>query len=441
MHNDIETYAFIVASLLSDYGYLVLNPKTPSARNHDMIEQAGVRLVFTSCIEDSKELAENSELVLLSTIPEAIPNFELSEPNDDSMAYILFTSGSTGKPKGVQISKANLKALHESFFGIPIEILASDHVLQMFDLTFDGSVLMLFMPLSRGASIYTTDPRKIKYMDIARLLTKYPLSFIFLVPSVISMLKPYLQELCFPTVRTLLVGAEATTKSLLDAIRPVVPNAEIWNLYGPTEATVCVLSYKIDDNVDIQLYNDMIPIGRLMPNVTACLVDDDVLVQQINQKGELHVSTPQLSKGYIGNQKAKKSSFKILTTDGEEKLFYATGDIVFKNEYGNYVFCGRIDNQVKIQGYRIELSEIECLASRFTGVSCIAGVIDTFNGPQLYLYIQNPNVNVEEISEKLQLAIPSYMVPKIILPISVLPQTPSNKIDRVKLKEMALSTL
>lgn len=142
-------------------------------------------------------------------IPHPAPSVDFSEPNPHSTAYVLFTSGSTGTPKGVKITKKNLNAFETSLAATPIAVKESDSVLQMYDLTFDASILMLVPALCVGATIYTTDPTKIKIIDIARILTTYPISYMFLVPSVISLLKPYVADINVPSLAILLLGGEA----------------------------------------------------------------------------------------------------------------------------------------------------------------------------------------------------------------------------------------
>ncbi len=430
MHNDIETYAMLVAAILSETGYVVLNPNTPAERNQLICKEANLSCVCSSLETDRNLIPDGVRFVDLLSVETEDTKLHYQDPDPLSTAYVLFTSGSTGKPKGVRITKGNLNALMGAFFKIPIEISEDDQVLQMFDLTFDGSVLMLFLPLSKGAAVYTTDPGRIKYMDIGRILSSYQMSYVFLVPSVISLLKPFLPEFRFPSVKTFIVGAEATTMSLLELIRPSIPNAAIWNLYGPTESTVCCLAYKVDGNLSNELYNDMIPIGKPLPGFHLLIMNEGKAVDQVGAKGELFIAGDQLTPGYINDMEKNKLSFCTLDYCGKPERFYATGDIVYLNAFGNIMYCGRKDHQVKIQGYRIELNEIEYHARNYTKTEAVAVAKEVDGNNRLYLFVEGFEGSEKDLLVYLETKLPDYMVPRIIVKLKQLPLNASNKIDR-----------
>ncbi len=435
MRNDLETYAFMTAVMLSETGYVILNPVNPRERNLQIAEAANLSIICSSHIDDKKMLSPEYEYFMLKEIPEAIDAFVYIEPNPDATAYILFTSGSTGNPKGVKLTKGNLIAFLDSFFKLPISYTENDHVLQMFDLTFDVSVAMLFLSLCQGATIYTTDPTKIKYLDIARILTTYPISIACMVPSVISLLKPYLPEIHLPQVKTFILTAEATTNSLLNLIKPSIPNADIWNLYGPTEATIWCLAYKADKNIENELYNDYISIGQAMPGVKSLIINDGNIITNTLEKGELYIGGKQVAAGYVNDIEKNNLVFHLMEFNGISERFYSTGDIVYLNEYGNVMYCGRKDHQVKIQGYRIELNEIEYYARKCTDTMAIAIAKEVDGNMQLFLFVENYAGTDESITDYLEQKLPVYMVPKRIYNLKQLPINSSNKIDRKKLED------
>lgn len=428
-HNDLPSYAMLIATVLSNSGYIILNPAHPGERNTRITSEAGLNLVFSSNTEDNASLPSSVEFIALADIPTVIEDIVYFPPDKDSTAYVLFTSGSTGKPKGVKISKGNLEAMLQSLAQLPLTVSSGDRVLQMFDLSFDGSVLMLFMGLCAGAAIYTTDPSRIKYLEIARLLHTYQLSFVFLVPSVIALLKPFLPSLVLPSVTTLIVGAEAVSYSRLQSILPCMPNATIWNLYGPTEATVCVMAYRMDSHVEYELHNDLIPIGKPMPGVQHLIVRDGIVVTEADIKGELYIGGEQVCQGYINDELQNQTAFSNLDWEGRPQRFYATGDIVFRNKYGNYMYCGRKDRQVKIQGNRIELAEIEYHASQLTDREVVAVVRDVDGVQSLHLFVENYAGDDNAIIRYLDTKLPSCMIPTQIVKLSVLPRTTNDKTD------------
>lgn len=434
MHNDLATYAFLIACVLSPCGYVVLNPTQPVDRNRLIAVDAGISTFVGSKADDASLLGEGYGFISLDEIPHPYVPLSIEPPADDAPAYILFTSGSTGKPKGVKISTRNLNAMLAAVEALPIPISAEDRVLQMFDLSFDGSVLMLFYPLCFGAEIYPIDAAKIKYLEIARVMLSYSLSFVFLVPSAISLLKPYLPRLSFPAVKTLIVGAEAVSKSLLDCMMPCLPNADVWNLYGPTEATVCVTGYKVDANVDMELHHDILPIGKPLPGVLHLLIKDDGELCEPGEQGELYIGGAQLSEGYVNSEELNRKAFTTLMWEGSPQRFYATGDVAYLNEFGNYMYCGRKDRQVKVQGNRIELGEIEYHASQAAGSNSVV-VVDEEDGiAKLHLFVENALISKAEIARHLSGKLPACMLPQQITLVESFPRNSSDKTDIKRLQ-------
>ncbi len=433
-HNDPATYAMIIATSLSNCGYVILNPAFPPDRNTEIASEAVLSVVLSSKPEDAMMLHAELSFITLSELPSVQEELAYLPPNSKATAYVLFTSGSTGKPKGVRITKGNLEAMLHSLAELPLAIGNEDRVLQMFDLSFDGSVLMLFMSLCAGAAIYTTDPTKIKYLEIARLMVRHQLTFVFVVPSVIGLLKPFIPSLFLPSITTFIVGAEAVSYSRLQSIIPCIPNATIWNLYGPTEATVCVLAYRMDSHVERELHNDLIPIGRPMPGVAHLIMNDGKVVVENDEKGELFVGGDQLSSGYVNAPEQNQTAFQYLPWVGQSQRFYATGDIVFRNKYGNYMYCGRKDRQVKIQGNRIELAEIEYHARTFTDCEVVAMVSEDDGVENLHLFVEDYAGCEEAIIRHLDSKLPACMIPKQIKNVKQLPRTDSDKTDMQQLQ-------
>lgn len=427
--DNIQTYAMMIATVLSDCGYVIINPANPPERNEQITSESGISVVLGSCIDDASLLPAYLQFIALPSLPAPPHEVCYTHPDSSSIAYVLFTSGTTGKPKGVCISKANLEALLHSLAKLPLQVTQDDRVLQMFDLSFDGSVLMLFMSLCAGAAIYTVNPDRIKYLEIARLMHSHKLSFVFVVPSVIGLLKPYLPSILLPDVRTFIVGAEAVSYSRLQSILPCIPNASVWNLYGPTEATVCVMAYQMDSNVTNELHNGIIPIGKPMPGVMHLVVDNNLAICAQGEIGELYVGGEQLCQGYINAPERNSIDFILYNWEGQAQRFYATGDLVYVNEFGNYMYCGRRDRQVKIQGNRIELAEIEHHARAFTDCEAIAMVNELDGVQSLYLFIENYTGTEADILQHLSSKLPAYMVPRQIISLSHLPKTDSDKTD------------
>jgi non-ribosomal peptide synthetase component F len=270
-------------------------------------------------------------------------------------------------------------------------------------------------------------------MDIARILTTYPITYVFLVPSVISLLRNYIPDISIQSLRMLLLGGEPVSKVLLDIIKPSVPNASIWNFYGPTEATVGVVIGEIG-NVNVEdLYNDIIPIGKPMPGVMALIMNEGEVVSKTGEKGELWVGGDQVTVGYVNDDIKNMNSFQYVDYKGKSERFYTTGDLVSMNSKGNYTYCGRKDYQVKIQGYRIELNEIEYHAAQSSKTRAVVVVHEAEGNQQLYLFLENYLGETGIVTRYLEQKLPPFMVPKDIIVMHQFPISSSGKVDRMKL--------
>jgi amino acid adenylation domain-containing protein len=435
-NDDIETYASILAIWFSGLSYVPISSKTPKERNSNIISQAEIQTILSSSAQISNFIdIEKVNIIYTNNQKSSNSEIEIIDTQKDDLSYTLFTSGSTGIPKGVPISRKNVEAFVESFFALNYNFDKSDRFLQMFELTFDVSVACTLIPLLVGACVYTVPSDEVKYTYIYKLLENHKITVATLVPSVLAYLKPYFEEINLPDLKYCILTAEASYHKILTDWQKCIPNAEIWNLYGPTEATVWCLSYKWENTNDInKQYNGLIPIGSSMKNVDAIIIDEIKKIVQKGEKGELCVSGNHITKGYLKNEKRNKEVFFII----DEKRFYKTGDLSFENIYGDIMYCGRIDNQVQIQGFRVELGEIEHHTRNFTKIANVAAIAVTneFENTEIHLYVENYIENTKIIYEYLKTKIPTYMLPSAIISLQSFPVNASNKIDRIALKKL-----
>ena len=354
------------------------------------------------------------------------------EVNPDVPAYIIFTSGSTGEPKGVPISRKNLNAFYRAYSALGWELDENDRMLQMFELTFDVSVVSCLYPLTLGACVYAVPQKGMKYLNVLDIMERHRLTFAAVAPSVLRLSRPYFGEISFPDLRYLVVTAEATDVNLLDEFRPCIPNVMVINLYGPTEATIYCTSYVVPAE-GAKHHNGMAAIGKPFQGMDYLIASPSGKQLPAGETGELWIAGPQLMSGYWC---APEKTAECFVRDSSGKLYYRTGDLCLADADGDIVYCGRMDTQVKIQGFRIELGEIEHHVRAFYRHTCNALVLPSHTPDgncELHLVIEKNAEDTEKLERYMLSRLPSYMVPRHIHFIPCFPQNNSNKIDRNQL--------
>ncbi len=439
-HDDIETYASVLAVLFSGKTYVPVNPAYPGERIQNMLEQAEIDTVLTSKIADTENIfSDQNKYDFISTfrIQYAWHTLHIPDVSAENKAYILFTSGSTGIPKGVPISYKNLDAFCDAFFAQGFDMNENDRVLQMVDLTFDLSVMSFLMPLCAGACVYTVPPGDIKFAATYSILEKHRITFAMMVPSILGFLKNYFSEIRLEDMRYSLFCGEALYAGLAKQWAKCIPNAAIFNVYGPTEATVFCMAYELEKKEAIKEKNDIVCLGKTMKNTLAMIVDENLSPVSDGTYGELCLSGAQLTRGYIKNPlKNNEVFFKYVDTNTEH-LFYRTGDICCKDADGNFFYKCRLDDQIKIQGYRVELGEVEFYARKFTNDKNAAAIAcpDTSGKTIIRLYVEN-FIQKKELEDYLRAKLPAYMIPSEIISINIFPLNAHGKTDKKALLKM-----
>jgi len=435
--NNIDTYAAIFAVWFYGCSYVPLNIKLPIDRNKNILKQASISTILSADGLNDLLFTENESVLVINTraLSDNTDVLHVYDRANNSLLYILFTSGSTGLPKGVPISYNNVKTFLQGYFGIGLNFEENDRFLQMFDLTFDVSVASFLVPCLVGACVYTVPSEGIKYLAVLKTIQNYKITIATIVPSILNYIQPYFNELLLPDLKVCILTAEASNRLVVDKWKDCLPNGDIFNLYGPTEATIWCTVYKSSNHENGEnSYNDMLGIGKPFPTVEAAILNDDDSLVAVGEKGELCICSDQLTSGYLNNQEKNKNSFFYLNG----KRFYRTGDLCKFGTNGNIVYCGRLDHQVKIQGFRIELSEIDIAAKMvFRTNSVSVAYKDRLNVTSICLYVEGQKKEYEKMEPVLRQKLPYYMLPGKIIYIDELPYNSSGKVDRLILSEKA----
>ena len=418
LHDDLNTYASIFALWMEGKAYVPLHPSWPEERIASIKEQVGCSNVLDAC--DAPYTGD-----LLD---------DWTEASEDNLTYILFTSGSTGVPKGVQLTRRNIAAFMDSFWQTGIDITPDDRCMQVFDLTFDVSVQSYLVALTHGACVYTVPYGQVKYLYAASLIQEQGITFGAMAPSMLTYLRPYFEELDASSMKACILTAEACPVDLMEAWYGCAKNTEIYDFYGPTEATIYCTYYKLTRGGENLSLNGTISIGKPLANVHAIIIREDGSLVEGQEKGELCVAGDQVTPGYWKNEEKNSSSFFV--RDGVR--YYHTGDLCYWHESGNIMYSGRIDQQAKIQGFRVELGEIEHHARTFyrneRRVIAIAFQNDK-NLTEIALFVESQIENPKSLIDYFRSKMPSYMIPSRIIYEPTFPLNKSEKVDRNELKK------
>jgi amino acid adenylation domain-containing protein len=459
----LPQFAGILAILMRGQGYVPLNRGYPPARTVGMLDRTGCRAVVVDA-ESSKVLPDILQGVaspLAVLIPELddvsalrsrfpkhtilgakditpAPAFEPRIAVPDAIAYIIFTSGSTGAPKGVTVANRNILA-YIDFAADRYGIAESDRFSQTFSVTFDGSVIDTFIAWARGACICC--PSQKELLNPGAFINRHRLTIWISVPSFALFMKRFgsLKKGNFPSLRWSLFGAEALTVDVVDAWHESAPESKIANIYGPTEVACASTCYEWDFATSRnEVHRDLVPIGYPNTGMKAIVCGPDLAEVVAGETGELLLAGPQVCPGYLDDPDVTKKAF--LVPPGKNEIYYRTGDLVIRPRGdGPLVYLGRIDNQIKVLGHRVELGEIEAVIRQETGIHGIVA----FGWPLIPGGAQGVEVFIEEkafdssdLRKRLAALLPEFMVPKKFHAIARIPLNENGKYNRRALQSL-----
>lgn len=364
-----------------------------------------------------------------------LPTTAASEPAPMAAAdtaYIIYTSGTTGVPKGVMISAGAIRH-YAAMVADLLDLRPGDRALETCELSFDFSVHNMFSTWQAGASLHVLPAARV--MNAVKFARDHGLTVWNSVPSLVGRLRQVkaLRAEVLPQLRVTVFGGEPLSTGVAEAWRLAAPNTTVFNLYGPTEVTVFCLSQRVDLPVPLTPGRDFVAIGTPMPGSEAAIFDGEGRRVGDGVPGELAIAGVQLSQGYLNESALTAARFPEI--DGQR--WYLTGDLALRDAAGIFHCLGRIDNQVKILGHRIELEEID---THLRAV-CHADVVGTVAWPLvdgaaqgLVAFIGAPVVDVGLVLAALRERLPAYMLPERLIALENMPFNPSGKVDRAALR-------
>ncbi|EDP52231.1 hypothetical protein EMGR_001523 [Emarellia grisea] len=436
LEKSINTIVAMFGILVAGGAFLPLGPENPRERNLGILEDCGAKLVIADQLNADFFKGTSYEVIVIDAIAwDTIPLQRQVVPglNPNSLAYVIYTSGSTGKPKGTLIPHSAIVAALDGILYATTQD-NSRRIMWSLNYTFDGSFYPLFPTLATGRTLCVA-PQNTIVGNLADVITKLRVDQINLTPTMASLLHPD----DVPTLEILATGGEPVTHHMLNVWAPRI---KVYTSYGPTEATICVTTRQVTPDMNIR------NVGRPFPNTTALILDPDTMEElPSGSVGELCIAGPQLARGYLNRPEATNKAFQGTA----DQRFYRTGDLARLLPNGEIELFGRKDDQVKINGHRMELGEIESVIKQtnvFRQCAVIAATV--LKKKQLVAFcsssVQTPGeatgedlllapTELPEVDQiKAQLTtLPQYMVPTIWLPVSKLPSLTSGKIDRKRL--------
>lgn len=429
-----EMVIALLAIIKAGAAYVPLDPNFPADRLNFMLADSEASLLITSkqyagLFETSAGKLFIDDALLQSTA------FSIEEPGlsvkGTDLLYILYTSGSTGLPKGVQITHQNLINLLNSFQSTP-GFSQDDILLAVTTISFDMSVVELFLPLVSGALLIVADSEAVKdgrlLLDTMR---KEKVTVMQATPYTWRMIVAAGWDKPLPV--RVFCGGEPMTKKLADSLLAVC--AELWNMYGPTETTIYSIIKKVTTTAED------IAIGKPVNNTQIYILDEELKPVEQGGIGEICIGGNGLARGYYNRPELTAEKFVNYPIDGDQDYkIYRTGDLGKVVTNGDILCLGRIDQQIKIRGFRIETEEIEHNISKLDNVNEAVVVVhtDELDNQRLVAYVQlkddtlkiDPKDYTAVWTDGLRGKLPDYMLPHFYVIIKEIPLTPNGKVDR-----------
>lgn len=450
-------YVGALASLCGGAAFVPLNARFPKDRTRLMIEMADLCAIIVDAGSEGylRELLPELSRIPVILAPDTGQSFPGAEPLDvasgdptdalppllgDDLAYILFTSGTTGRPKGVAVAHENATHLVDLMTD-RYRLTTEDRCSQTFDLTFDPSVFDMFVTWASGATLVAM--REVDLLAPVKFVTDNRLTSWFSVPSIPAMVMKAgrLSPASMPTLRWSLFAGEALPIRVADAWLAAAPDSVVENLYGPTELTVVCLGHRwSSDRPSALNANGVVPIGRPFAGLGVALRGADGQLTD-GPEGELCVCGPQTVPGYWRNPAQTAERFRMLEVGPDRaKRFYCTGDLVRVMPDGEVAFIGRIDDQVKVNGYRVELAEIEAVLMEDPAVSGAIAVpfpVEEGSAKGMMAFVIGDGVDPQAVVDRARGMLAPYAAPSVVHVVHEFPLNSNGKVDRAALAATA----
>lgn len=438
----IDMIIGIMAILKAGGAYVPLDLDFPEERINYMLKDIDAHIVITN--KKSKiKLPTSAGLEIIEidnneTLINNQPNQNLQiKVQPHHLAYVIYTSGSTGMPKGVMIEH---RSLVDYLFGLKqqIQIDECNSFALVSSIATDLGNTVIYSSLIFGGELHLFSKDAVSNKEnLQHYFNEHKIDCLKIVPSHWKVLSDD-DHLLLP-VKLLVFGGEALQVEVIEKIRLSVFEGKVVNHYGPTETTIGKLLHSIVKN---NSYEISIPLGKPFSNTRVYILNKDLSLCPLGIPGQLFIEGDGLARGYLNNSELTKEKF-IQNPFNSKKILYSTGDQVKYMADGNIHFLGRVDNQIKMRGYRVELGEIENVLLQCPDIIQAVVLVkeDTSDNKQLIGYVVADRFDKEAYISYLKSRLPDYMIPAVWIPLESMPLTVNGKIDRKALPNFDIEGL
>jgi len=443
VERSLEMVIGILGILKAGAAYVPMDSAYPPDRLGFMLSDSGARLLLTHGALSASLPQHAAQVVRLDEFDwDDRGQAPKSDVAAENLAYVIYTSGSTGRPKGVGIEHRNIV---NYVLGVAerLRLEPGMNHATVSTVAADLGNTVIFPALATGGCLHVLSQERAESQALlSDYFSRERIDVLKIVPSHLAALQSGRNPERVMPARRLILGGEASRLDWIERLRAAAaPQCEIFNHYGPTETTVGVLTYHVGAALP-GTQSRTLPLGRALPGSSVYLLDPEGKPVPAGEKGELCIGGRGVARGYLNRPELTAERFLPDPFNPEPGgRMYRTGDLARALPDGSIEFCGRIDHQVKIHGYRVELGEIESALREHTGVREAAVLVrqDASGDAQLLAWVSG-DATPAALREHLKERLPQYMVPSALLPLERLPLTANGKIDRQALAALPIET-
>ncbi|CAM2011293.1 non-ribosomal peptide synthetase [Acanthopleuribacter pedis] len=419
--------------------FVPMDPDHPAERLRFLVEDTDARLVLTSAELVERVAAAGVTTIALDRDQEAIQAAgpaQRGTVTPENLAYVIYTSGSTGKPKGVMIEHRQIRNTLQ-FLAARYPLAENDAYLLKTNTTFDVSLSELFgWVFGRGRLVILPPGAEKDPQRLIKVLARHAITHLNFAPSALNAFLRAAQNrpdfLATNALKVLMVAGEAFPKDLVAESVAAFPRARVENIYGPTEAAIYGSYFSCSG---ARIHSANLPIGRPVANTHLIIVDEQMQPVPIGVPGELCLAGKGIARGYLNRPALTREKFVInpFEDDPDYRRLYRTGDLTRRLADGNVEYMGRIDHQVKVRGFRVELGEIETQLDRHALVGESVVVARRETGQLVAYFLPNDRQQVPDaqtLRDHLGAVLPDYMVPAFFVALDEIPLSSSGKVNR-----------